>query len=85
MDHAHMTARPVQVSMDTALLERIDADPEVKRQGRSAFIREAVLFYLQARARREIDRQIRGAFEGEADAMRAEVAELMEDQTWPDG
>lgn len=37
-----MSAKPVQISVETELLERIDRDPEARAKGRSAFIRSAV-------------------------------------------
>lgn len=36
-----MAAKPVQISLDPELLEKIDADPEARERGRSAFVREA--------------------------------------------
>jgi len=44
---ANTPVRPVQISMDAALLRRIDADPEVRQRGRSAFIRSAIEMYLE--------------------------------------
>ena len=79
-----MAAKPVQVSVDETLLARIDADPEAKRVGRSAFIRAAVELYLRARRRRDVDALIHGAYDGEADAMLEEIEELMGGQAWPE-
>ena len=78
-----MSAKPVQVSIDLDLLRRIDADPETRKKGRSAFIRAAVSSYLAAKRRREIDAAIRAAYGRAADAMEAEVADLMDAQAWP--
>jgi metal-responsive CopG/Arc/MetJ family transcriptional regulator len=83
-DDAIMAAKPVQVSVDETLLARIDADPEAKRVGRSAFIRAAVELYLQARRRRDVDALIHGAYDSEADAMLEEIEELMGGQAWPE-
>lgn len=80
---ANMPAKPVQVSIDTDLLSRIDADPEAKERGRSAFIRSAVELYLTARERREIDSQIARAYEGQADALLEEIEDLLGEQSWP--
>ncbi len=79
-----MTTRPIQISMDVDLLERIDADDEVVRHGRSAFLRAAASFYLAAKARREIDRRISEAYRDRADEMIDEVAEFMDLQEWPE-
>jgi metal-responsive CopG/Arc/MetJ family transcriptional regulator len=64
-----MPAKPVQVSIDTELLRRIDRDPEAKAQGRSAFIRSAVSSYLKAKRRNSVDAAIRAAHAGKADTM----------------
>lgn len=80
---SNMPARPVQVSMDAELLRRVDADPEVRQRGRSAFIRSAIEMYLRARRRREIDEQLRNAYGGHADEMLAEISDLMDAQAWP--
>ena len=69
--------------MDTELLRRIDADPEVRERGRSALIRSAVEMYLHAKRRREIDTQIASAYAGRADDLLDEVADLMAGQEWP--
>ena len=80
---AIMSAKPVQVSIDIELLRRIDADPETRKKGRSAFVRSAVSSYLDAKRRREIDAAIRAAYGSAADDMQAEVAGLMDAQSWP--
>jgi CopG family transcriptional regulator / antitoxin EndoAI len=77
-------AQPVQISLDRGLLKRLDADPEVKAKGRSAFIRDALRVYLRARERARIDEKIRAAYGGRADAMLREVETLLRDQAWPD-
>ena len=78
-----MPARPVQISIDTDLLRRIDADPEVRERGRSAFIRAAVETYLRARRRREIDARIAAVYDGCADEMLEDVSDLLGEQEWP--
>jgi metal-responsive CopG/Arc/MetJ family transcriptional regulator len=79
-----MSAQPVQISLDRELLKRLDADPEVKARGRSAFIRDALRAYLRARERARVDDQIRAAYVGRANAMLREVESLLESQSWPD-
>jgi metal-responsive CopG/Arc/MetJ family transcriptional regulator len=78
-----MPAKPVQVSIDLELLRRIDADPETREKGRSAFVRSAVSSYLAAKQRRAIDLAIGAAYGDDADAMEAEVSDLMDAQAWP--
>ncbi len=79
-----MTARPLQISMDPELLSLIDAEPEVQKEGRSAFIRKAIRLYLDAKRRRAIDQQLIQAYAGQADAMLEEVEDLISEQAWPD-
>lgn len=79
----NMPAKPVQVSIDTELLRRIDRDPETRRKGRSAFIRSAVEVYLAAKRRQEIDSRLTDAYGGQADAVLDEIAELLDRQSWP--
>ena len=78
-----MPARPVQVSMDTELLRRIDADPEVRQRGRSMFIRSAVEMYLRAKRRQEIDARIASAYAERADELLEEVVDLTGARQWP--
>lgn len=80
---ANMSAKPVQISIDTELLERIDRDPEARAEGRSAFIRSAVELYLTAKERRGIEERLTRAYVGKGDAMLEEIAELLGGQAWP--
>ena len=73
----------MQISLDTDLLKRVDRDPEVRKLGRSAFIRSAIDLYLRAKERRGDDDAIRRAYGGQADAMLGEVEELLGAQAWP--
>jgi metal-responsive CopG/Arc/MetJ family transcriptional regulator len=79
----NMVAKPVQISLDGQLLRRIDADPEAKAHGRSAFIRSAVVLYLEAKRKKQVDREIRKAFKGKADEVSAEIEDLIGAQAWP--
>lgn len=79
-----MSVRPVQISLDEDLLARIDADPEARAEGRSAFVRAAVALYLRVKERRAIDDALRRAYQGEADAMLSEAEGLVGAQAWPD-
>jgi metal-responsive CopG/Arc/MetJ family transcriptional regulator len=79
----HYVGQPVQVSIDLELLQRIDADPETRKKGRSALVRSAVSSYLYAKRRREIDAAIRAAYGSADDDLQAEVRGLMDAQAWP--
>jgi metal-responsive CopG/Arc/MetJ family transcriptional regulator len=80
-----MGVKPVQISIDGELLERIDRDPEARARGRSAFIRSAVEHYLTAKERREVEERLTRAYAGQGDAMLDEVVELLGGQAWPSG
>jgi metal-responsive CopG/Arc/MetJ family transcriptional regulator len=80
---AIMAAKPVQISLDRELLQRIDRDPEARSQGRSAFIRSAVEVYLTAKKRRELEERLTNAYSGQGDSMLEEVVELLSGQAWP--
>lgn len=81
---ANMPAKPVQISLDSSLLKKIDRDPETRKLGRSAFVRSAIELYLRAKERRETDDAIRRAYGSQADAMLSEVESLLETQAWPE-
>ena len=80
---SNMAAKPVQISLDSELLRRIDRDSEAREKGRSAFVRSAVLLYLEAKKRRRVDREILDAFSRKADDLATEIEGLMAAQTWP--
>ncbi len=78
-----MAARPVQISVDSDLLDQIDADSEVREKGRSAFIRSAVQIYLKAKEKRDIEAQLARAYSGGGDTLLEEVEVLIGRQAWP--
>jgi hypothetical protein len=84
VDSLIMAARPVQVSLDEDLLREIDRDPEARRLGRSAFLRNAARLYLRAKNRNAVDRAILRAYGRDASAMIADIAALIDAQSWPD-
>lgn len=69
--------------MEPELLDRIDAEPEAREKGRSAFIRSAVQFYLEAKKRQEIESQLAHAYAGEAGGLLEEVEDLIDRQACP--
>jgi hypothetical protein len=75
--------KPVQISLDPKLLQRVDADEETKASGRSAFMVNAILLYLREKERRRIDEEIHRAYAGQADELFAEAEPLMAGQVWP--
>lgn len=57
-----MASRPVQISLDVELLKRVDRDEETRAVGRSALIRHALEYYLEAKRRRSIDVRLKRAY-----------------------
>jgi metal-responsive CopG/Arc/MetJ family transcriptional regulator len=80
---ANMPVKPVQISIDTELLRRIDTDPETRSVGRSMFVRSAIELYLRVKDRKRIEAEITKAYAGQADDLAAEVSDLIEAQAWP--
>ena len=78
-----MATRPVQISIDEELLRHVDADPVAREQGRSALVRTALRFYLEAKQRRDLEAQLQRAYQGRADDLLGEVADMITDQAWP--
>lgn len=69
------------MTMDEALLERLDADEEVVRDGRSAVIRRAIEAYL----RRRRSARIRDAYaKGYAQGVSEELEGWGGEGSWPD-
>lgn len=79
-----MPTRPVQLSIDEDLLQRVDADPEARSRGRSAFVRSAIRLYLEAKRRRSVDEAILRAYDGKDDVLLAEIEEMIGAQSWPE-
>lgn len=79
-----MGAKPLQISIDRELLKRIDADPETRDKGRSAFIRSAVQLYFKVKERREIEALLTEAYGGKEDDLLDEIENLMSAQVWPE-
>ena len=74
--------KAIQVTLDEALLARLDADAEVRRDGRSAVLRRAADEYLRRRRKRAIAEQYTKAYsEG---SLTDEFAGWEQEGTWPD-
>jgi metal-responsive CopG/Arc/MetJ family transcriptional regulator len=54
--------KAIHVTFDERLLQELDADPEVKRDGRSLVMRRAVYDYLRRKRRRAIAEAYRAAY-----------------------
>jgi metal-responsive CopG/Arc/MetJ family transcriptional regulator len=75
--------KAVQFTIEEELLRQIDRDPEVKRLGRSAFLRRAAREYLARRREISIKAAYRRGY-GEQPVTADEFGPLMEAQAWPD-
>jgi metal-responsive CopG/Arc/MetJ family transcriptional regulator len=75
--------KAIQVSLDEALLARLDADAEVQRDGRSAVLRRAADQYLRRRRRRSIADQYAKAYGG-GKGLGDEFAGWEDEGSWPD-
>jgi hypothetical protein len=75
--------KAIQISMDDGLLARLDADEEVRRDGRSAVLRRAADLYLRQRR----SRAIAGAYErayGRKPGLGREFAGWEGEGSWPE-
>jgi metal-responsive CopG/Arc/MetJ family transcriptional regulator len=75
--------KPVQILMDEELLDQMDADAEVERQGRSAVIRRLVARFLEKKREAAIDSQYRSGYT-EAASVAEELEGWGEEGAWPD-
>ncbi len=74
--------KAIQVSFDERLLERLDADPEVKKVGRSEVMRRAVASYLRSRRADTIHRAYRRAY-GDRVGLDEELVGWTDEGVWP--
>ena len=74
--------KAIQITLDEALLSRLDADEEVQRDGRSAVLRRAADEYLRRRRRRVIADQYAKAY-GNNRGLGAEFGGWEDEGEWP--
>jgi len=74
--------KPVQVLFDEPLLRRLDADEEVRRDGRSAVLRRAAAEYLRRRRARRISEAYRKAY-GKGGGLGADFDGWETEGSWP--
>lgn len=73
--------KAIQITIDERLLALLDADPEVKRDGRSAVFRRAAQRYLRARRSERIAEAYRRGYAGDA-AVEGEFEGWTEEGVW---
>jgi metal-responsive CopG/Arc/MetJ family transcriptional regulator len=78
-----MSMKAIQVTLDEALLARLDADEEVQRDGRSAVLRRAADEYLRRRRKRTIAEQYARAY-GANPNLGAEFSGWEDEGAWPE-
>lgn len=68
--------------LDEDLLKRLDADEEVRQEGRSAVLRRAAAEYLERRRRESVAERYRRAYAG-GEGLGDEFAGWEEQGVWP--
>jgi metal-responsive CopG/Arc/MetJ family transcriptional regulator len=74
--------KPIQVLFDEPLLERLDADAEVRAHGRSAVLRRAATEYLRRRRARAVSDAYRRAY-GSKSGLGEEFSGWPDEGAWP--
>jgi metal-responsive CopG/Arc/MetJ family transcriptional regulator len=74
--------KAIQITLDDALLARLDADEEVQRDGRSAVLRRAADEYLRRRRKRSIAESYARGY-GRARGLR-ELESWEHEGVWPE-
>lgn len=76
--------KAVQVLFDEALLERLDADAEVRAKGRSAVLRRAASEYLRKRRAHATAEAYRRAYGPSRSGIDDEYANWTSEGRWPE-
>ena len=79
-----MYVKAIQITLDEVLLARLDADEEVKRDGRSAVLRRAADEYLRRRRKRAIADQYAKAYGGRKRGLGDELSGWEDEGVWPE-
>jgi metal-responsive CopG/Arc/MetJ family transcriptional regulator len=77
-----MYMKAIQVTLDEKLLAKLDADDEVRRDGRSAVIRRATAEYLRRRRKHRIAEQYAKAYGGRP-GLGTELEDWESEGAWP--
>ena len=74
--------KTIQISIDPELLHKIDNDEESKKNGRSAFLRQAVRFYLEQKRLKSISEKYRSGY-SQGLAKNDDLSNWEDEQVWP--
>ena len=75
--------KAIQITLDDDLLARLDADEEVRRDGRSAVIRRAADEYLRRRRKRAVAEQYAKGY-GSSRGLGREYGGWEDEAAWPE-
>ena len=75
--------KAIQVTLDDALLARLDADEEVRRDGRSAVLRRAADQYLSGKRKRALAEQYGKAYGASVAGLGSEFDGWDDEGAWP--
>ena len=75
--------KAIQITLDDELLRRLDADEEVRRDGRSAVLRRAAAEYLARRRKRAVAEQYARAYAKDA-GLGEEFSGWQDEGAWPE-
>ena len=75
--------KAIQITVDERLLARLDADPEVQKEGRSAVFRRAVEAYLRQRRKERTERAYREGY-ARGSAVEQEFEDWPAEGAWPE-
>jgi metal-responsive CopG/Arc/MetJ family transcriptional regulator len=78
-----MYMKAIQITFDEALLEKLDSDEEVRRDGRSAVLRRAAAAYLKRKRSARIAEAYRRGY-GESGGLGSEFEGWEREGVWPD-
>jgi metal-responsive CopG/Arc/MetJ family transcriptional regulator len=75
-----MYMKAIQITLDEKLLDLLDRDNEVKKKGRSAVIRHALVAYLGKKRRESVADSYRRGYAKEIDS---ELSGWADEGVWP--
>ena len=74
--------KTIQITIDPDLLSQIDNDEESKQNGRSAFLRKAVRFYLEQKRLKSIAEKYRSGY-SQGLVSDNDLSHWEDEQVWP--